>query len=223
VFGDSLIGRALVATHEVGILGMAGRPDEIEPRVAEVEGIWAELGDAAERLTMSQLRGETEQRLGRLDRAEQLFRTGIAMLDDLGETGFNSTMQGCLANVLCDQGKFDEAEAVAERARELTSGDDFASITLWHQAMAKIRSSRGEHDAAIALADEAITYLEDTDYVDFQAHAQVTRGTVLANAGRTDAARAAFEQALTLYEAKGVVPSIARTRERLAELERSGS
>ena len=222
VFGDSLVGRALVATHEIGILGMAGREDEIGARVAEIEAIWAELGDAAEQLTMNQLRGETERRLGRLDRAEQQFRDAIALLDALGETGFNSTMQGCLANVLCDQGKFDEAEPVAERARKLTAGDDFASLTLWHQAMAKIRSSRGDHDAAIELADEAIGYLEDTDYVDFQAHAQVTRGTVLANAGRTEDARAALEQALTLYEAKGVVPSIAQTRERLAELERSG-
>ena len=51
----------------------------------------------------------------------------IETLDAIGETGFNSTVSGLLAGTLCDLERFEEADAVASRSRELASEDDFAS------------------------------------------------------------------------------------------------
>ncbi len=223
VLGDSLVGRALTRTHQLGILGMQGREEEARAAKTEAARLWEELGNPDDSITMNQLLGETEWRLGRLDLAEASFRESIAALDALGETGFNSTTHGSLAVLLCEQDRFDDAAPVAERCRELTSGDDFASLTLWHQATARIASHRGEHEAAIELADAAIGFVDDTDYLCYKGDAHVTRAIVLANAGRIDEARADLERALAFFEAKGVVPTIARTRERLAELDRAES
>jgi hypothetical protein len=40
--------------------------------------------------------------------------------------------------------------------------------------------------------------------------------------GRTEEARAAYEEALAVYERKGIVPSIERTQTALAELRPAG-
>jgi len=58
----------------------------------------------------------------------------------------------------------------------------------------------------------------DVSYVVFQGDCREVLGLVLRGAGRNDEARAALEQALARYEAKGDLPSIARARERLAAL-----
>jgi Flp pilus assembly protein TadD len=85
-------------------------------------------------------------------------------------------------------------------------------------AQARIVSRHGDHGAALGLADEAVAYMEPTDYLAWKAEAYEVRGMVLAAAGRTEEARAAFWTALEFFERKGVVPAIARVRERLDAL-----
>ena len=81
-----------------------------------------------------------------------------------------------------------------------------------------MRSHRGDHDGALSLADQAVAIIADTDYLVWQGDVHEVRGMVLANAGRRDEAQSAFEQAISRYERKGVVPAVARVRERLADL-----
>jgi len=163
-------------------------------------------------------RGEAERFLGHLDRAEQQFRAGVEQWDALGETGFNSTMTALLASVLCDLGRFDEAETNARRSRELSADDDFASQAAWRMAQARVLSHRGEQDQALALADEAVAINETTDYLTWQAEGDEVRGSILAAAGRTDEAAEAFGRALERLERKGVVPAVERVRALIAEL-----
>ena len=142
----------------------------------------------------------------------------MELWDALGETGFNSTMTALLASVLCDLGRFDEAEANVERSRELSADDDFASQAAWRMAQARVLSHRGEHDEALRLADEALAINERTDYLTWQGESDEVRGMVLAAAGRTDEAREAYGRALERLERKGVVPAVERVRARIAEL-----
>ena len=134
-------------------------------------------------------RGEAERFLGHPERAEQQFRRAWSCGTQLGETGFNSTMTALLASVLCDLGRFDEAEANVDRSRELSADDDFASQAAWRMAQARVLSHRGEHDEAIRLADEALAINEATDYLTWQAESDEVRGMVLTAAGRTDEAQ----------------------------------
>ena len=120
--------------------------------------------------------------------------------------------------MLCDLERFDEAEANVNRSRELSAEDDFASQAAWRMAQARVLSHRGEHEEAVALADEAVAINQTTDYLTWQAESDEVRGMVLANAGRLEEARAAFGRSLERFERKGVVPAVERVRGRLASL-----
>jgi predicted negative regulator of RcsB-dependent stress response len=85
-------------------------------------------------------------------------------------------------------------------------------------AQARVLSHRRSHDAAAALAEQAVALLEPTDYLAWQAEGDEVHGIVLAAAGRTDVARAAFERAIDRFERKGVVPAVARVGGRLQQL-----
>jgi hypothetical protein len=69
----------------------------------------------------------------------------------------------------------------------------------------------------LALIDEAVELAEPTDYLEMRAASRELRGSLLAELGRRDESRNELERALELYERKGVVPSAARVRGRLAE------
>ena len=157
-------------------------------------------------------------RPGRVDLAEQYFCQGVAELDALGETGLNSTMLGLFALVLCDLGRFEEAEQQIVRSREMAVEDDIATQTAWRIAASLTSSDRGQHERALSLADEAVEIIEGTDFLPWQAQTEEVRGRVLEAAGRADEARAAFTDALERFEQKGDQPGAERVRTRLDPL-----
>ena len=85
------------------------------------------------------------------------------------------------------------------------------------EAAALVRSHRGDHDGALERADEATGIIENTDYLR-------GRGTSTRSAGSSSPTpavatrRGAFEESMSRYERKGVVPAVARIRTRLAAL-----
>jgi tetratricopeptide (TPR) repeat protein len=123
-----------------------------------------------------------------------------------------------LAETLCYLQRFDEAEAAVERARALGAEDDFATEVTWRRAQALVMSSRGAHDEALRLVEEAIAIVEKTDYLVMHAETHAVRGTVLNNAGRVADAEAAYERAVELFDRKGTVLLARRAREDIAAL-----
>jgi tetratricopeptide (TPR) repeat protein len=216
--GGNLESAAMTGTFRAALIAMQDRAEDARAEMGRAHDLWEEIGNPGSRITSFLAGGIMEQYLGDPERAEQSFRAGVALLDRLGETGYNSTVLAGLASALCDQGRFDEAETVARRSEEFTAEGDFASEAGWREARSLVLSSRDEHDAAISLADDALAFVEPTDYVEMLGSAHEVRGTVLAAAGRTDEARVAFEAALRQFEGKGIVPLIARMRERIAAL-----
>jgi tetratricopeptide (TPR) repeat protein len=218
LIGGGLLGEARVREFRAGLFGLEGRADDARAEAARVSEIWAELGSSTAELEGIQILAETARLLGDLDQAERYLRRSVEGFDALGEIGYNSSHTAALAAVLCDQGRFDEAQTWATRSRELTVEDDFHAQAGWRMAQARVLSHRGEHEDATALANEAVPLLEPSDYLKSRAEGHEVHGMVLAAAGRADEARAAFDEALELFERKGVVPAIARVRERLATL-----
>jgi tetratricopeptide (TPR) repeat protein len=197
---------------------MSGRFDEADAAVARSDALYEELGFPRGAIPSNQAIGETLRLQGRLSEAERLFREIIEHYDEMGETSLNSTICERLAQVLCDQGRFDEAELYADRSRAMAAEDDFAAQAGWRMARARISSHRGEVDEALRLADEAVSIVGDTDYLAWQGDAHEVRGSVLDAAGRGDDARAAYETAVERFERKGNVVAAARVRDRLAAL-----
>jgi class 3 adenylate cyclase/tetratricopeptide (TPR) repeat protein len=215
--GDSLVARAELHNARSALWAMQGRVEEWRAETERADRLFEELPPELV-ANMAQARGEAARFLGDWELAERGFRLGVERFDAVGETGFNSTMTALLAGVLCDLERFDEAEANVNRSRELSAEDDFASQAAWRMAQARVLSHRGKHAEAVALADEAVAINQTTDYLTWQAESDEVRGTVLANAGRLEEARAAFGRSLERFERKGVVPAVDRVQGRLASL-----
>ena len=216
--GETPTAEAQAMRVTAGLLGMAGRFDEAHELVTRADALYEELGIPQAAVATNEGVGEMLRLEGRLEDAERHFREMHEAYEEIGETGFNSTICALLAMTLCDLGRYNEAEGFVERSRVMSAEDDFASQSEWRIARARVLSSRGVHYEALALTDEAIEIAEVTDYLVWQGECHEVRGMVLAAAGRGDDARAAYETALDRFERKGNVVAAARLRERIAAL-----
>jgi class 3 adenylate cyclase/tetratricopeptide (TPR) repeat protein len=218
---DSISSNANFAAFRAVLLAMQARPADARAEMARAVELWHELGNPSAMAPTFMGTGLMELILGQAEAAERGYRRGVELFDRLGETGFNSTMLAGLAAALCEQERFDEADEVARRSEELTAEGDFSSEAGWREARARVLSDRGEHDAALGLAEAAIAHVAPTDYLQMIGEAHEVRALVLSAAGRFDEARAAFDTAIANYERKGIVSSVTRIRSRLASLDRA--
>jgi len=140
------------------------------------------------------------------------------VLEHAGESGLRSTVLAVLAEVLFQLGKYEEAEERTRLSEQASSAEDVLSHTLWRATRAKVLATRGETQEAVRLAGEAVEWARRSDALAPLGDVLFSRGEVLSLLGREDEARKTFEEALEVYERKGIVPSIERTRAALAAL-----
>lgn len=193
---------------------------QLEEGRAEMQAVKAELDELGMTLLAAQMQAlgmvELELLAGEPEAAILVGTEGCRRLEELGERSWLSTGAGYLAQALCAVERFDEAEAWAERAKELGASDDAATQMLWRQAVAKALARRGELAEAELRTREAVLIGEQTDHLDLKAHARLDLGVVLEIAGKPGEARAAFEQSLELFERKGNTVMAGRVREIIA-------
>jgi ATP/maltotriose-dependent transcriptional regulator MalT len=149
--------------------------------------------------------------------AERGLRQAYEVLDEMGETGFLSTVTSLLAEVVCEQGRAEEAERLARRSLELAPLDDVDSQTRGKAVLAVALARRGSTDEAESLAREAVEICSPTDLIMIRADALRHAGIVLEAGGKNAEASAMYEEALTLYDAKGNQPMAARVRRSLQD------
>jgi class 3 adenylate cyclase/tetratricopeptide (TPR) repeat protein len=142
----------------------------------------------------------------------------VAGLERVGLLSFLSTEAPRLGRWLCRLRRYQEAERLAQRGRDLGDEHDNATQTLWRQAQALVHAHRGECAQAEHLAREAVDLADRTDVLDGQGDALCDLAEVLAAAGRTNEAAAALEQALARYERKKNLAMVAQVRPKLEEL-----
>ena len=177
-----------------------------------------ELGALVRRGAASMTGGHLELLAGDPAAAEVELREGFRLLDEMGEKALLSTVACNLADTLRRQGRFEEAEELTHVSEKAADPEDIASQVGWRSIRALILAVRGEPEAAESLSAEAVRLMEPTDALVFHADTLVIRAQVLLLAGRTTEAAEAFEEAIRLYERKGVLPAIERTRALLSEL-----
>jgi tetratricopeptide (TPR) repeat protein len=220
VLGYSAMGEAVICTFTAAVLGLAGKFDEARRSAARAWDAWAELGNPVRRTMSYALIGGMERLAGNLDEAARLFHHGHELLTEAGETLFNASAAIDLADVLCDLGRFDEAETLVRGNRHLaTAGQQDVWLRgALRMIEARVLSSRGEHTAALLAADDAVALSEGSEYGEWHCDAHEMRGRVLANAGRTDEARAEYDQALSRYRRSGVHPAVERVQSEICTL-----
>jgi class 3 adenylate cyclase/tetratricopeptide (TPR) repeat protein len=197
---------------------MAGNWDQGTELIAGGRKLLYELGHDLSAASSRMISSRTEFFVGRLEDAEHELRLAYDELDQMGEKGYLSTVVALLGNVLCSQGRYEEAEEFVQRARELGAEDDLTTELYWRTAKAEVLASRGEFEDAFALLEEAHALIDATDYIVDSGATLMTRASVEKAAGHPDRARAALEQAVALFERKGDLTAARYGRERLADL-----
>jgi tetratricopeptide (TPR) repeat protein len=151
--------------------------------------------------------------------AARHLETACAWMEEREQLGLLQTYVSLLGRELCALGRFDEAEPLARRGRELVGDYPAAGDQLWCQVQARVLAHRGEHAEAERLAREAVAGQGQSDNLTFQGDAWCDLAEVLAAAGRDEEAAAAFAEALERYERKGNIPLARQVRTHLYSLQ----
>jgi class 3 adenylate cyclase/tetratricopeptide (TPR) repeat protein len=166
----------------------------------------------------AQAEAMVEELAGDLEAAVRTAHEGFETLEELGERAFASTNAAIVATALSTLHRDEEAAAWAARGRELGPEDDAATKSMTAAVEGILLARRGELDRGEALAFRAVADAEATDFWSQRGGAYEALAEVLATAGKTAEAKSTLQQALAVYEEKGVVPYAARVRRLIAEL-----
>jgi tetratricopeptide (TPR) repeat protein len=171
------------------------------------------LGPSRELASTSLDSGRVEILAGNLEAAEHELRRDDQDLEGLHETYFRSTVSALLARVLLLAGKRNEADRYATIAQALTDESDVDGAVLWRLTRSRLLAGI-DPDAAVRMADEAVSLAAGTEGVILQADALRSRADLLDDLGRSDEAAAGRVDAIRKYELKGdrVSAAAARTR-----------
>jgi tetratricopeptide (TPR) repeat protein len=129
-----------------------------------------------------------------------------------------ATLAALLAQALHAQGRDAEALQYSVIAEEGAAPADLSSQVQWRAVRAKALAGLEGGEEAEQHARDAVALAREMDFFVVRADAERDLGEVLLVRGRPDEARAAFEHALRLYEAKQNVVSAERTRATLDAL-----
>jgi class 3 adenylate cyclase/tetratricopeptide (TPR) repeat protein len=222
---EEAIGRIdLHKPHDVGayrglsrLFALQGRFAEALEMNATARAAFEDLGNRHQIVSTEAAEGEIKALVGNLDEAARLMRAGYDAMAATGDRSFASTHAVDLGLVLLDLNQDDEAWHYGTIAREWSSSDDVISQAGGREVQARVLSRRGEHDAAQALAAEAVTIMAKTDYLERHGQALVHQAMVLRASGKPEEALAAAREAVALYDRKGATFFAERTRRLIDE------
>ena len=199
---------ALLTAYSAVLEAMRGSFDAGRAKAARGSSILEDLGRRVTAAGASYFAARVELLADEPARAEEIARAALETLDALGETVNSAVLATLLAEALCRQGRFDEAEAATETSERTAWPDDLHAQVGWRAARAEACAGRGEPERGEKLAREAIELLEGADDLDLRGDAFVALGTTLSGPER----HAASGEAVALYEAKGNLASAERAR-----------
>ena len=130
----------------------------------------------------SLIAADIEQLADRPQDATAVLRWAYAELSDMGAQSVIPPISAFLADALCEEGQFEEAERYATLAKEQATPVDVVAQVMWRIALARATADTG-------LAREAVDLAERTDSPDLKARAYAAAGD--------------FAKALEAHESKG--------------------
>jgi class 3 adenylate cyclase/tetratricopeptide (TPR) repeat protein len=202
-----------VALVAQGVLkAMTGGFDEGRADLNRGRALLADLGSRLTWAATSNPATMLERLAGDEVAAEAAARAGIEALREMGERGYLSTMAGQLAESLCRQGRFDEADHFSRMSEELAAADDLDSQARWRAARAQVLASQGRFDEAETLAREAVALVEPTDFLDQRGDTLLSLAEVLRLAGKAGEAARTVDEAVRLFDRRGNTVSARRAR-----------
>ncbi len=196
---------------------MQGDFDEARLLWRRASGIYEELALKVRRVAGSLVAAEIELLAGDPAEAAAILQSAYETVDEMGVKSLGSTIAAFLADALCDQGNYAEAERFSAISEEMSASDDLVTQIVWRIARAKALARRKETESAEKLAREALVMAEDTDFLTLQGSTLVALAEVLAASGQTEEVTTLRERARDVYELKGNVVAARRVANLLAD------
>jgi class 3 adenylate cyclase/tetratricopeptide (TPR) repeat protein len=197
------------------LLAMLGRFEEAWPAARRSNELFREQGSGwgEERMAaVASLAGDHET-------ASAHGRALCDWMEERDLFGFLSTFAPRLGRDLCALGRYDEAELLAVKGRELGQEDDLATQIIWRQVLALVHAHRGEHEEAARLAREAVDIAEQREALNWRGDALCDLAQVCVAAGRHTAAVTALQDALDRFGRKKNLAMVAQVQPRLHALQ----
>ena len=195
-----------------GLAAQQGRFDEAAEFMARDRSITDELGIRLTAAAAAELYGWVLMLADDLPAAEAEARRGFDKLLEMGDRSSASTLAAVLAQILYALGRLDEVLELTALGRDESSPDDLHTQIQWRGPMAKVLARRGEIEDAERLAREGVALAGPTDFLNVRASALLDLAEVLLADGRDDEAGAVVAAAAALFEQKGNVVGLARSR-----------
>ena len=231
LFGPTPVPQALAQCERILAGGLRDRQVEcvIKCKVAQLHAMNGDFGEARQlyRQARALLRelGQgvhaastgldvmvVELLAGDFETAEREARADYTFLEARGETYFLSTMAALLARVVREQGRDAEALALSQTAESLAAEDDIDAQVMWRSVRAPILAKAGQFEAGEELALAALELARKTETPIMQADTLSDLAAVQHLAGRAEQAKAALEEACSIYSAKGDRVSLERMK-----------
>ena len=190
---------------------MSGRIDEAREHIADSRVLARDLGLTWQAAVQELLSGYVELMGGNPVAAERDMLMAQQAFREIGEGWFLSTSMVDLPRALYEQGRYDDAFALLGSIDEL-SGPDCEWRIKRTGVPARLLARRGRPEEAARLAREGVAIAANSEFVVLHADVLLDLAEVLRLAGRSREAAGAAEDALRLYDQKGVVPSAASAR-----------
>jgi class 3 adenylate cyclase/tetratricopeptide (TPR) repeat protein len=203
--------QALVLDHLAAIRAMKGDVEAAQRLIGDSKAILSELGISMH-TAVSHDEAFVALASGDAAGAEATLRTGYERLAEMGERALLADTAAMLAQVLCQQGRAEEALAFTREAEDAASEDDLSAQISWRGVRGRLLAQAGRIPEAKRLSAHAVELAARTDWLTDHADALVAHAEVLRLAGETDGATLAIRNSIALYERKGNTVGIRRAR-----------
>jgi class 3 adenylate cyclase/tetratricopeptide (TPR) repeat protein len=195
----------------MGLLeALSGNADRARQLAGDARTSLLELGPSVTAWTTSIESAQIAFLAGDSETAAADLTRDLADLEAAGERYYRSTVAGLHARARLLLGDDEGALASAELCRTLADTDDAEAQVLWRSAESRLNAGRGEAEAAVRLATEAVEIASETVDPVLQGASLADLGEVLITLGRGDEAGPPLREALSLFERKGATAAAAR-------------
>jgi tetratricopeptide (TPR) repeat protein len=219
---DDRLAETLILLDEAMMLAAIGRPDDARATGDRAQRTFADLGQRRWLEMARAIQAEIARREGRLEQAEGLLRSVLDFFRGQGDANNALQIAAILADVLCDMGRFGEADLLAGEVARDAAPDDIEVQVAWRSVRARTKTGGGD-PGAVPLAEEAAAIADSTDFVLLQAEAYRSLAEAFAGAGRLEDAFGALGTSIDRYQAKRATVPAAAARERLRALRPPGA
>ena len=154
---DDLLARTLLLLDEAMMLAAVGRQSDAKVATDRARDTFEDLGQRRWLEISKAAHAEIARREGKLERAEELLRSVYDFFRTQGDENNSLQIAFVLADVLCDLGRFDEADLLATLVAREGPPDDIEVQVSWRAVRSRTSAARGDPTGAVTLAEEAVS------------------------------------------------------------------